>query len=271
MWGGGVRARRAGRAGLLFLGMLITAGCTEGAVTGGIVGATYWGGRAPSGEIEQVYYLGVFDPQGQLPPQIYRVRVHGQSSFISAARFASGWVPAALADSLGSNISFSNETGSLDITRAEEPSALQTGRRLMMFGPEGFREAPADHRLVIAMGGNVDDYFDAVNQSLSVLSQVEAAKRDADFERRLTQTLLAIQTENRDLGRVETDFLTTSKDVEVKQANATAAAEKKRREEAEAAAATNDAQAANDAQATNTGAKPKPGDTANGAADGDTP
>jgi hypothetical protein len=38
--------------------------------------------------------------------------MHGQASFISFAKFASGWVPAGLVDSLGSNISFNKATGS---------------------------------------------------------------------------------------------------------------------------------------------------------------
>ena len=36
----------------------------------------------------------------QVPPSVYRVRVKGQASFLSATKFASGWVPADLVDSL---------------------------------------------------------------------------------------------------------------------------------------------------------------------------
>lgn len=51
-------------------------GCdTTGAIIGGIAGITVLAGLSPSNEIDQVYYLGVFDPQEQIPPTVYRVRV----------------------------------------------------------------------------------------------------------------------------------------------------------------------------------------------------
>ena len=119
------------------------------------MGATLLGANSPSQEIQQIYYLGTFDPQGQLPPTIYRIRVHGQASFISFIRFASGWVPAHFIDSLSSSVNFKEQKStsvSIDKGASETLAKLSTGRRLMQFGPEGFREAPRDHRLVIVMG-----------------------------------------------------------------------------------------------------------------------
>lgn len=58
------------------------------------------GGMTPGQEIEQVYYLGVVDPQEQLPTSLYRVHVRGQASLVSKTKFASGWVPANAVDSL---------------------------------------------------------------------------------------------------------------------------------------------------------------------------
>lgn len=53
------------------------------------MGTTLLGARTPANEIEQIYYLGVFDPQEQLEPMVYRVRVHGQASPISGMKFGS--------------------------------------------------------------------------------------------------------------------------------------------------------------------------------------
>ena len=39
-------------------------------IVGGSVGATVTGARSPSHEIEQIYYLGVFDPREQVPEAI---------------------------------------------------------------------------------------------------------------------------------------------------------------------------------------------------------
>ena len=67
---------------------------------GGLALGTAYLAASPSNEIEQVYYIGIFDPQEQLPPQVYRIRVRGQASAFSRTRFASGWVRAEIADSL---------------------------------------------------------------------------------------------------------------------------------------------------------------------------
>ena len=59
----------------------------------GLAAATL-GSMTPNADLEQTYYLGSFDPQDQIPPAIYRIRVRGQSSLLSTVRFASSWVPA---------------------------------------------------------------------------------------------------------------------------------------------------------------------------------
>src|SRR5947208_52474 len=78
----------------------------------GVAGATVAGAYSPGHEIEQIYYLGVFDPQEQIPPTIYRITVHGQASVISGTEYASGWVPAQLIDSLNSRIN--TDAGGVD-------------------------------------------------------------------------------------------------------------------------------------------------------------
>jgi len=147
-----------------------------GAVIGTGVGAII-----PGHDIEQVYYLGSFDPQEQVPPALYRIRVRGQASIISWMRFGSGWVPAELIDSLGSSVEINKKDGKIVMTKAESDSIskLTIGRRLMQFGPEGFREVPKDHRLVIMMGANPEDFFKAMDMALGSISQ---AKLDQDSQ-----------------------------------------------------------------------------------------
>jgi hypothetical protein len=215
--------RGAGRlpAAAMSLVILVSiGGCHTTAETVGLTvgAATVVGGRSVGSEIEQTYYLGVFDPQDQLPPQVYRLRVHGQGSFIGLTKFASGWVPAALADSLGSTISFSSTTSgsnpeALQLTSAgsDQSVKLAAGRRLVMFGPEGFREAPADQRLVIVMGTNPSGYFNGIDNALGKLSAQSAQKKatqNADqLSHELLQDLVSLDAE-----RAKLDALTSEVD-----------------------------------------------------------
>ena len=178
------------------------------ALTGGIVGTTILGARSPSHEIEQIYYFGVFDPQEQVPPTVYRVRVHGQASFISFMRFGSGWVPAQLIDSLGTGIEFQKEGGGLSITKAGDDvlSSLQTGRRLVQFGPEGFRESPKNHRLVIVMGSSPEKFFAAIDQSLGVVSEVIEEQRNSRLSFLLFEALSEVKSERERLYDLEKDI-----------------------------------------------------------------
>ena len=186
------------RRGILLIAVVLTlstVGCagdpaaTNAAIAGGVVAGTLVGAQSPGQEIEQVYYLGVFDPQDQLPAEVYRVTVHGQASAISGMQFGSGWVPASFIDSLNSNIAFQKESGLLTTTQGEEKqmATLKTGRRLMMFGPEGFREAPKDFRLVIVMGASPQAFFQAIDTSLGLISQVQKGAVDSSITQQLIQ------------------------------------------------------------------------------------
>lgn len=169
------------------VGTLALTGCNNLTPGAEVALATSFGGRAPTNEVQQIYYLGVFDPREQVPPTIYRVRVLGQAAAISRTRFASGWVPASIADSLGSKIEF-DEQGNISIENGDgDSSSILEGRGLVAFGPEGFREAPRDHRLVIVMGSNPQGYFSAVDRTLGTIAQV----RDAQENQRLTRLLLS--------------------------------------------------------------------------------
>lgn len=179
---------------------LILAGCGymssgEKIAVGALIGVTAIGSQLPSSDIEQVYYLGVFDPQDQLPPTLYRVRVRGQASALSNTKFASGWVRAELIDSL-STISFQKQGSNFEITKADEQAkALSTGRRLMMFGPEGFREAPKDHRLVIVMGSDPEKFFAAIDEALGVVATATQGAGGAQLERNLFRELSLLQAQ----------------------------------------------------------------------------
>jgi hypothetical protein len=170
---------------------------------GAIAGGTALAAHSPNNEIEQIYYLGVFDPQEQVPPTVYRVRVHGQASAISLMRFASGWVPADMIDSLGTTLHFDKADGSVKIEGDGKPiGALTTRRKLVLFGPEGFRQAPKDHRLVIMMGASPEAFFSAIDESLGMVSEVKVKQRNAELQKDVFNALFEINTERQALDEV---------------------------------------------------------------------
>jgi hypothetical protein len=166
-------------------------------VTGGIVGTTFLGARSVGSEIQQTYYLGVLDPESQVPTQVYRLRVHGQGSALGFTRFGSGWVPAAIADSLGTNISFDKDSSGPSIQSASKDSTavLKPGRRLVLFGPEGFREAPADQRLVIVMGSDPSAYFQGIETALGNVAEGKAKQSAQQSSGQLNQSLFSTLTQ----------------------------------------------------------------------------
>ncbi len=175
-------------------------GCaTKAQTTGlGVAAVTALGAQSPSHEIEVIYYLGIFDPQDQIPPMFYRVRVHGQASFLSQKRFASGWVRSELVDSLNTGGQFSADGKQYQVDQANtlNASGLETGRRLVMFGPEGFREAPRDHRLVIVMSSSPEAYFEALDTSLSAVSAAKQDSEHAALVSELFSTLTQVKGES---------------------------------------------------------------------------
>ena len=178
--------------------VLCTAGC--GTTVGGVAVTvlTLGIGALPSQQIAQTYYVGILDPLEQLPPMLYRITLRGEASLVSQTSFASGWVKAELVDSLQSRIGFDAE-GRLEVRTAEgeERVELKVGRRFWLFGPEGFREAPAGHRLVVVMGGNPSAFFDAANEVLGELNSAAVMERDglANQSRRVLEALLDVMQE----------------------------------------------------------------------------
>jgi len=159
--------------------------------------ATGLGAMTPGHDIEQVYYLGSFDPQDQVPPALYRVRVRGQASFISWMRFGSGWVPADLIDSLGSTVEINRADGKIVMAKAESDklSKLTIGRRLLQFGPEGFREVPKDHRLVILMGSDPRKFFEAIDEALGAVTKAKVEQDNNALHRLLFEAMTTVKAE----------------------------------------------------------------------------
>jgi hypothetical protein len=180
--------------------------------TNQIAGAALAGlaARSPTTELEQIYYLGIFDPQEQLPPMFYRVRVRGQGGALGATSFASGWAPAGVVDSLSGSIQLSpangNDIPTVAYSKAtpEAETKLDLAKRLMLFGPEGFREAPRNHRLVIVMGHNPSAFFNAVDEALGTVAAAikPAGFRGLDFS--VSNFLLQLKTDQEGLSEVLT-------------------------------------------------------------------
>jgi hypothetical protein len=199
---------------LLLSFFFLTSGCatpaqTAGAIAGGIVATTVVGARSPGQEIEQVYYLGVFDPQEQVPPTVYRLTVHGQASAISGVKFASGWVPSIVIDSLAANLQLDPDApgSGLSITKDKDNLAeIQTGRRMIQFGPEGFREAPRNHRLVIVMGQSPKKFFEAIDEALGSISGVQAETANFAVRQKLFQALVQAQKDQERLSDIDSQI-----------------------------------------------------------------
>ena len=170
--------------------------------------------KTPSSNFEQIYYLGVFDPQEQLPPTIYRVRVRGQGSALNQTRYASGWVPAALIDSLSTVARFESKDSNAGVKLESldtNASALLTGRRLMMFGPEGYREAPKDHRLVIAMGASPENFFSAIDEALGTVAMATQGQSGVTLQQGLFREVLRLRSERERLEDIKAELKANAK------------------------------------------------------------
>ena len=198
--------------GLLILGSMLASGCqSAGGFAAGLGATTLVGGNTPTDEIMQVYYLGVFDPLDQVQPLIYRVTVRGQSSAISGTKFASGWVRASLIDSLGTNLNINAADPAvhgIELHRSAglESAAISPMRRLVQFGPEGFREAPAAHRLVIVMGASPKAFFEAMDQTLGIVSGYQEADANTALRTEIFQAMIALEAERRRLDDLQDDL-----------------------------------------------------------------
>jgi len=173
----------------------------------GAIGATILGAQAPSHEIEQIYYVGSFDPLGQYEPQMYRIRVHGQASFISQVNFASGWIRAELIDTLGTTLKFEESAGGVSVKNVQDTELMKIGgnRKLFQFGPEGTRKVPENHRLVIVMGSNPEGFFQAVDNALGSVAGEIASRQSAKLTRDIFEALVRVESESQRLSEIQKD------------------------------------------------------------------
>ena len=178
------------------------------------IGITTVAARSPWHEIEQVYYLGILDPQEQVPEAVYRVTVKGQASAMSNTKFASGWVPARFIDSLTTDVRLDARRGKSDTVLltggdkagAETMAAIKTGRRLVLFGPEGFREAPRDHRLVIVMGTSPEAFFQAMDQAIGRIADVQLERDNEPVQRQILEALIQLKDERQRFSDFQRDL-----------------------------------------------------------------
>lgn len=179
---------------------LLALGCESAGIytAAGAVGVTIGGHEESGASFEQVYYLGSFDPYGQFDPSLYRVRVRGDTSALAQMKYASGWVPAIAVDSLGTSLALQKD-GRVKFQKSEEllgdEDVFLEGRKMVMFGPEGFREVPEDHRLVIMMNSDPTDFFKAVQDVLGYIRAVttESNTIDGDVQRAWLEAKLAAE------------------------------------------------------------------------------
>ncbi|HYE33628.1 MAG TPA: hypothetical protein VEH27_19570, partial [Methylomirabilota bacterium] len=76
---------------------------------------------------------------------------------------------------------------------------LNPGRRLVLFGPEGFREAPRDHRLVIVMGADPSGYFEAIDSALGDMAQVQVVTGNTAVKNEMLNLYEEISTSSKRL------------------------------------------------------------------------
>ena len=68
-----------------------------------------------------------------------------------------------------------------------------------MFGPEGFRKAPKDHRLVVVMGADPSAFFEAVDQTLGVIAQATQGVASSKLRDTLFEELIRVKSERQKL------------------------------------------------------------------------
>ena len=83
--------------------------------------------------------------------------------------------------------------GSVTITRAgltASDNINDSGRRLMQFGPEGFRSAPKGHRLVILMGAEPEAVEQAFSSALGTVAMATSGQSGNAVDREALKALL---------------------------------------------------------------------------------
>ncbi|MFC3122401.1 hypothetical protein [Agaribacter flavus] len=164
---------------------------------------------SPTNELEQIFYVGMFDPQEQAPQTIYRIRIHGQASFLNDVKFGSGWVKSELVDSLSSQNNLLDEIKSLsgDGSKVfEEELGIDSQRKMIAFGPEGFRITPKNHRLVVVMGTSPDAFFQAVDRTMGESAKIQNTTMSAELVQLLFESLKDVNQQKKQLSLGESKY-----------------------------------------------------------------
>ncbi len=77
---------------------------------------------------------------------------------------------------------------------------------MILFGPEGFREAPVDHRLVVVMGSSPEKFFSMVDQTLGIVAAATQQKPDSGYERERIENAQMIRSQRESLDRLLADI-----------------------------------------------------------------
>lgn len=110
-------------------------------------------------EIKTTHYLGVFDPAEQVPQELYKITIQGRASSVSNVKYATGWVPAAQADLLQSDLRH-DDSGAVKLAGGDSGTvSVGPRRRFFEIGPTGVSTEPDDGRFVIVMGSDPDYFF----------------------------------------------------------------------------------------------------------------
>ncbi len=174
-----------------------------------------------STRFHEYYYTGIYDPESQLPQEVYRYRITGYASAVSSMKFASGWLPKELVDPLGElptapgaplgDAPKTPADGKCPknvpevVCKATKPSAtFESLRPLYLFGPEGFRPAPQDHRLCVVLSHDPEQFFRLANQfaggpqdkpASATGTALKLAKEQRDATKRLLELTRRISEE----------------------------------------------------------------------------
>lgn len=136
---------------------------------GGLAKGLFMGGAGllascSATEVETTHYLGVFDPQQQVTQELYKLEIKGCANFASNADFASGWIPAGVADLVSEGIESKRTEGGAVVghrtAEGDVPEAVvKPSRQFFEIGPLAVSKAPQDHRFVVVMGSDPDFFF----------------------------------------------------------------------------------------------------------------
>ena len=112
--------------------------------------------------VQTTHYIGVFDPHEQVPQELYRVTITGESDLLSSVKYGSGWVAASAADLLAMDTDGGvNAAATKDSLPAQSapPPHLEARRRFFEIGPLGVSTEPQDGRFVVIMSSDPNQFF----------------------------------------------------------------------------------------------------------------